>query len=1025
MARLNGAAAYAVETAMVNVFDEMKAIKESSNPIKTFGADLSDLGFVDSVNNYSKRANKSVQGLLANASRKGLDMLDIEYLFNQVKYIVDVEEIEFDSKKLKAEFEEVTEDQCPIDYTAKGNKYKKIIRVNNDYLATYDKKGNVVLLRVTTNVVNDSIANKAQWFLDMYLESIDSKTMYDVKGKGHTVSSMYKTFNGFVYGGKLDGRYDLPMYAQALFLRTKEDRKHLNAFYSLGEKVDLSTPEAFVYFKNKYADRLVISSIAQGKSGFIARTPEIKKEMDEFYTSMGAKYSLEGRYAVEKVLETKTIKVVLKSVNVREYRNLEGGVVGQILHDVNATQAFTGEKLMAIVERNVAGIIYEEIMRLKFNTTWKNCVDESQMLHRVIDANGNLVTEVLFVTDSEIKAATNKDGKKETVVKGSGELLTAIRKSAISTEIGTCDGERVEIFTIKVGVDEVVSANYNVHDYKKSRVYDSMFSVASKEVKAFMLANLIDWNEVENAIWLSQTERNDIEVEVVDGKLVESFSIDESIYSRRNILKGATIQDLTSNSKVITDKSVLLAAFFGNANIMPAQITNLLAFIGAWNEIEQKFETDYNNKSENVDYVIGKELEENLRKILVLIANVATREAIVTLEDAIVAVKERMNVWKRIIKTGSYDKLRIQKVQFQKPASSMTRLAGEVVEVATGIQKFALANILTLTKNSILSNLNFRKATKAKAEAEELRVKGLEAAARGKETSAANYDKSQTEQLRKAEEEFHKIRANAREMLADDLAAFSVDRLTLTSTLFFANIGVDEMLVPRSWQETKGIQKGDILLTLRHPVTRRLIILRVTGFTQDETVKVSHLWYEILGADADGDQINVIKLGDETSKWTSHVESNPDLGIDKNQYEEALRNADLKIGVEEVLTKEQFEEDAINNYVGKQMTKDITGILGAFVKRILKAYVATGRVVTPEEEEAIYTIQQIAVQGKNVGKRGLYENDPEVLNAIKAGEQFGADLDISKLVKTFFERYLQKETKEEVTINSFDDYFGL
>ena len=153
------------------------------------------------------------------------------------------------------------------------------------------------------------------------------------------------------------------------------------------------------YFKNieDYKLTLVNENERSGRQyTFYFKTPEIKKEMDEFYTSMGAKYSLEGRYAVEKVLETKTIKVVLKSVNVREYRNLEGGVVGQILHDVNATQAFTGEKLMAIVERNVAGIIYEEIMRLKFNTTWKNCVDESQMLHRVIDANGNLVTDVLF-----------------------------------------------------------------------------------------------------------------------------------------------------------------------------------------------------------------------------------------------------------------------------------------------------------------------------------------------------------------------------------------------------------------------------------------------------------------------------------------------------------------------------------------------------------------------------------------------------------------------------------------------------
>ena len=256
-----------------------------------------------------------------------------------------------------------------------------------------------------------------------------------------------------------------------------------------------------------------------------------------------------------------------------------------------------------------------------------------------------------------------------------------------------------------------------------------------------------------------------------------------------------------------------------------------------------------------------------------------------------------------------------------------------------------------------------------------------------RETSAKN-------QMKKAEIEFYKLRDKARTNLEKGIHAFFDKKETLSSTLHFANITASGILIPVEWK----LEIGDIVLTLRHPVTRRLLTLKVVGYTLDGTVKVSHKWFRILGADADGDQLVVIPMGDN-KKWESFVEKeNQNFGFNLNEYKEEHAKVLSEEAYKE-LTFEEFKADAINNYVGKQMTKELTGRLGAFVKRVLAAYALTGRTLTMEEEEAAYVIQQIAVQGKNVGKRGLYENDPQVLMAINSGKKFSMSLDIHKLSK--------------------------
>lgn len=99
---------------------------------------------------------------------------------------------------------------------------------------------------------------------------------------------------------------------------------------------------------------------------------------------------------------------------------------------------------------------------------------------------------------------------------------------------------------------------------------------------------------------------------------------------------------------------------------------------------------------------------------------------------------------------------------------------------------------------------------------------------------------------------------------------------------------------------------------------------------------------------------------------------------------------DMQDGYEEVSYQEMIEE-SINQSIGKQATKEVTGLLGAPLASLMSASVLFKQYLTDEENFELHAIEQIGVQFKNIAKRAEWENDRLVLKAIDIASQYGME----------------------------------
>lgn len=98
----------------------------------------------------------------------------------------------------------------------------------------------------------------------------------------------------------------------------------------------------------------------------------------------------------------------------------------------------------------------------------------------------------------------------------------------------------------------------------------------------------------------------------------------------------------------------------------------------------------------------------------------------------------------------------------------------------------------------------------------------------------------------------------------------------------------------------------------------------------------------------------------------------------------------LQDGYEEV-SYENMIEESINQSIGKQATKEVTGLLGAPLASLMSASVLFEQYLSDEENFELHAIEQIGVQFKNIAKRGEWENDKLIKKAISVASQYGME----------------------------------
>lgn len=131
-----------------------------------------------------------------------------------------------------------------------------------------------------------------------------------------------------------------------------------------------------------------------------------------------------------------------------------------------------------------------------------------------------------------------------------------------------------------------------------------------------------------------------------------------------------------------------------------------------------------------------------------------------------------------------------------------------------------------------------------------------------------------------------------------------------------------------------------------------------------------------------------------------------------------------KIATSESLVKDNFEKDSWEQHLGKVATKRVTGLLGKKVAQIM-ASITLSDIETFE----LHIIQQIGVQMKNIAKRGSWEKDPLVIDAIKIARKYGIEQtvfdclnlirkqEIQELGDFGFLEGLEKSTSDEVLLS--------
>lgn len=90
-------------------------------------------------------------------------------------------------------------------------------------------------------------------------------------------------------------------------------------------------------------------------------------------------------------------------------------------------------------------------------------------------------------------------------------------------------------------------------------------------------------------------------------------------------------------------------------------------------------------------------------------------------------------------------------------------------------------------------------------------------------------------------------------------------------------------------------------------------------------------------------------------------------------------------------TYQEIIEESINQSIGKQATKEVTGLLGAPLASLMSASVLFEQYLSDEENFELHAIEQIGVQFKNIAKRGEWENDRLIKKAISVASQYGME----------------------------------
>lgn len=105
----------------------------------------------------------------------------------------------------------------------------------------------------------------------------------------------------------------------------------------------------------------------------------------------------------------------------------------------------------------------------------------------------------------------------------------------------------------------------------------------------------------------------------------------------------------------------------------------------------------------------------------------------------------------------------------------------------------------------------------------------------------------------------------------------------------------------------------------------------------------------------------------------------------------------LQDGYEDV-SYENMTEESLNQAIGKIATKDVTGLVGAPLARLMSIAVILKLHLTDDEVFELHAIEQIAVQFKNIAKRGEWENDKLVVSALEVARKYGLEQNVLEVI---------------------------
>ena len=91
----------------------------------------------------------------------------------------------------------------------------------------------------------------------------------------------------------------------------------------------------------------------------------------------------------------------------------------------------------------------------------------------------------------------------------------------------------------------------------------------------------------------------------------------------------------------------------------------------------------------------------------------------------------------------------------------------------------------------------------------------------------------------------------------------------------------------------------------------------------------------------------------------------------------------------EEITAEAIAKDSLEQAVGKTATKEVTGILGAPLSRVMSIAVLLEEYLSDEKIFELHAVEQIGVQFKNITQRGEWHNDKLIKRATEVSSIYG------------------------------------